>query len=345
MKRRLLTGVLCLLVLTANSQESATGQRDLRVMFYNVENLFDFKNDTLKEDEAFLPEGERYWTEDKFYEKIHKTAKVIIATGGWEPPALVGLCEVENRNCLEKLIYSSPLKNLDYRIIHQESPDERGIDVAVLYRRDVFTPLKKRFIEINNPESPDDKTRDIVWVKGMVNRKDSLHIFINHWPSRWGGQLATESKRKFVASVLRETVDSVLHNNPSAKIVIMGDMNDKPDNKSVSDVLNAYSVNNNIRDTALYNLSYRMRERQQGGTLKYDGQWILFDQIIVSGNLLNAQKGLHCKPENAEIFRRDFLLRKDEKNVGYKPYRTFRGYRHVGGFSDHLPVFLDISDR
>ncbi len=172
-----------------------------KIMFYNVENLFDTYDDSLINDEEFLPEGDRFWNNHKYYSKLNNIYKVIVAVGGWQPPAIIGLCEIENRTVLNDLVNNTPLVKFEYQIIHKESPDRRGIDVGLLYRKELFQPISYEAIPINFPNNPESKTRDILYVKGIAEKSDTLNIFINHWPSRWGGQLESEDRRLFVASV------------------------------------------------------------------------------------------------------------------------------------------------
>lgn len=324
-------------------QTIANNNREsFRLMFYNVENLFDAQDDSLKNDEEFLPEGERHWSEYKYYEKLQKTAKVIIAVGGWQLPEIVGLAEIENHNVLQQLIFMTSLKNSNYRIVHKESPDQRGIDVALFYDNQQFNPINYRAIPIHFPDQNRRKTRDILYVSGTTQQDDTLHIFVNHWPSRLGGQLESEPKRLFVASVLRQAVDSLLtlHSNPN--VVIMGDLNDYPENKSLTEVLKARINFDTIAPRELYNLAYYLQEEKGAGSHKYQEKWGMLDQIIVSGQLLLPESPLYTTPDDAAVFDANFLLEKDERNVGYRPARTYIGYRFNGGFSDHLPVYLDL---
>jgi predicted extracellular nuclease len=224
-------------------------------MFYNVENLFDTQDDPLVRDEEFLPEGDRFWNKHKYYSKLNNIYKVIVAVGEWSPPAIIGLCEIENRKVIDDLVSSTPLNKFDYQIVHKESPDRRGIDVGLLYRKELFTPLSYEAIPINFPNNPESKTRDILYVKGITNTSDTLNIFINHWPSRWGGQLESEGRRVFVASVLKEKVDSIFKSNPKSNIIITGDFNDYPNNKSLNEVLAASQKFDDITTNQLYNLS------------------------------------------------------------------------------------------
>jgi len=333
-------GLLIILVLTiilsVQSQDNF-----YRIMFYNAENLFDTKDDTLKNDDEFLPDSDHHWDNNKFYKKLNNTAKVIIGVGGWQTPTIVGLCEIENRYVLNQLVYDTPLKNFGYSFIHQESPDWRGIDVAMLYRKDHFITDTFFTIPVHFPFDAESKTRDILYVKGRLEGRDTLHIFINHWPSRYGGYLETKPKREFVAGLVRHGVDSLLKVNSDNRIVIMGDLNDGPSDESVATFLKAY-LEPPDSCCSLVNLMAPYDADKSTGTLKYHETWDVFDQMIVSSNLLNEADGLCVIDKKAMIYKPDFLLEKDDRYLGAKPFRTYNGFEYRGGFSDHLPVYLDI---
>ncbi|NPA68242.1 MAG: endonuclease [Chlorobi bacterium] len=315
---------------------------DIRFMFYNCENLFDTFDDSLKNDESFLPDREHYWTPSKYRKKLYNISKVIMATGQWEPPEIIGLCEIENRKVLNDLTKKTGLKKFNYRIIHKESPDKRGIDVAMLYRPDKFYPLIYKTFKITFPFDSDKPTRDILYVKGIDDFKDTLHIFINHWPSRWGGQNETDRKRRFVASVLRNIVDSLFSAENNPDIIIAGDLNDYPTNNSVIKDLKALTDFNNPKSEELYNLAWYLQEIKHQGSHKHAGEWGVLDQIIVSGNLLNKLNKLYTSPDNVHVLNAPFLLEDDNNYTGKKPFRTYTGFRFHDGYSDHLPVYLDL---
>lgn len=311
-------------------------KNSFRLMFYNVENYFDPFDDTLTNDNEFLPEGVRHWNYSRFLKKRNAIYKTIMALGGWEPPAIIGLCEIENRFVLKQLVYETPFAQFDYRIIHEESPDHRGIDVALLFNPKVFQVLNHKAIEINFPEAPESKTRDILYVKGIVFNEDTLHVFVNHWPSRYGGELSSESRRIFVARQLARSVDVLLKKNPGAAIVVMGDFNDYFFNRSIKEELNAGKDREGNR---LLNL---MPENNYAlGTHKFEGEWGILDQIMVSPALISPDKGIFVEGE-AHIFDAGFLMQEDIKFLGKKPFRTFLGMKYQGGFSDHLPIFIDL---
>lgn len=351
-KKVLLYQTIILLVLYSSFVPSSVYEPDqlpqsqsagvFRIVFYNVENLFDTLNEPGRNDDFFTPGGERRWDSFRLDKKLNNLHKALAAAGQWVPPSIIGLCEVENRYILEKLIGNTGLSGSGYNIIHSNSPDSRGIDVAVLYKNDEFIVLDTFFKVINFPFDSLATTRDILYIKGIAGGTDTVHFFINHWTSRWGGQAATEPYRKYTASVLRSIVDSVSFVNPGASIVIMGDFNDEPEDISLRECLGAGFDYNNLLPGELYNLSYG--EKKQGhGTIKFQGEWFLFDQFIVSGSLLDGEGGLQTCPLSTKILSAEFLLVPDYTWFGYKPFRTYEGFRYTGGFSDHLPVVLDLS--
>lgn len=335
-------GLFALLLLFLSIVLYTQSQNTYRVMFYNVENLFDTKHDSLKNDYQFLPDGSYHWTSNRYKQKQANVARVITSVGGWNAPALVGLCEIENKNVLNYLTKDSPLKEMKYKFIHKESPDARGIDVALLYQPQQFTPIATDFIEIKFPANPKSNTRDILYAAGTLPNKDTLHVFVNHFPSRLGGQAVSEQRRVHVASVLRSKVDSIIKVSPKANIIIMGDFNDYPDNKSIAITLNAKEVEKNIHPLQLYNLFYPYHKEGKKGSHKHQGEWGMLDQIIVIGNLLNENNKTWTNPNSAKIYDAEFLLQDDNRHLGKQPFRTYIGMKYNGGFADHLPIYIDL---
>jgi hypothetical protein len=337
-------GILVLAVFFIGISLTAQDSGRYRVLFYNVENLFDVVDDSLTNDGEFLPEGDKHWTEGRYFTKLNHIYQVVMSAGEWDPPALIGLCEVENRFVLDQLVYETPLQQFGYRVVHFESPDWRGIDVALLYRRDAFTPDTAYPVPVVFPFDTTLRTRDILYVRGRIAREDTLHVFVNHWPSRYGGYLKSQPKRNFTAQVLRQHIDSLFHLLDRPNIIIMGDLNDNPGDESVSGILRADapaspSVN---PGSNLVNLSAAFEGQTGTGTLKYKANWDVFDQMIVSFSLVDSIPGLKVAGKKAFIHNPDFLLKTDEKYLGKKPFRTYVGPRYEGGFSDHLPVWLDL---
>lgn len=323
--------VFLLCTLSANAQHDS-----LRIAFYNLENLFHPENDSLTNDDEFTPEGSRHWTPYRYNEKCNRMAKAILSIGEWTPPAVVGVAEIENYQVLKDLIVTPALKKFGYGIIHYESPDRRGIDVGMIYRKEIFNPIFSRPIAVTLDDDPDFHTRDILYCKGIIGNSDTLHLFFCHWPSRYGGQAASEPKRIQAASILKSFTDSIFTNNPQSKIIIAGDLNDEWNNKSVLETLSAKAEG----PATLINLMAKAEVNQ--GSHRYRGKWSYLDQIIVSSNLLFDEGYPTIKGKKAQSCQHNFLLEQDEKYPGKKPFRTFIGFTYHGGFSDHLPVFLDL---
>jgi len=321
------------------SAQEKPESHELNILFYNTENFFDTRNDPLTLDDEFLPNGSRFWSGKRFRLKLNHTAKTILASCGFHVPAIVGLCEVENRYVLEALVRETPLANLHYRIIHKDSPDERGIDVALIYRPEEVEPLLYHYYPLKDDQGRILKTREILYACFLTSTRDTVHLFFNHWPSRYGGQAETEPLRMLAARTLRTCVDRILDTEKNPAIVIMGDFNDQPQSKSLKSGLKTKGINCPEPRKEMINLSEQWPPQ---GTLKYKQSWQIFDQVIVSGFLL--QDGpLHVYPGDARIADLAFLFERDPKYKGKRLYRTYVGYKYHGGFSDHLPVLLKLT--
>ncbi len=315
----------------------------IRVMFYNMENLYDTDNDSLTNDDDFTPNGMNNWSKYRYWKKINNQGKVIATVGGWDAPEIVGMCEIENDKVIKDLIYYSPLKKFKYRYVHYDSPDNRGIDVAMLYRPDKFRVISSRPLKVQFTNDTISKTRDILYVCGQIlASKDTLHILINHWPSRYGGYAATIDKRNQTADIVRSIYDSIMKSNINANVLIMGDLNDYPSDESLINHLKALPDTNNSKSTDLINLMYPIHNVGKIGSHKYQEHWGILDQIIVSHQLAKHKEGLRISKDGANIYRADFLLLPDETFMGVKVNRTFIGTRYNGGYSDHLPVYVDL---
>lgn len=328
---------VCLFIVCIYGETFGQGEElHLTIMFWNVENLFDPFDDSLTLDEEFTPEGARHWTWAKFKNKLNNLYKVIVISGGWDPPDIIGFCEVENIWVLEHLVRNTPLSKYEYRIIHYDSPDPRGIDVGMLYLPGSFRPIYSAPVKVTGLKSEDEPTRDILYVKGIIPGPDTLHLFINHWPSRYQGEMASEPKRFAAAGILKRNIDSLFRINYNNRIIVFGDFNDEPADQSISEILAAGNISGDIEASILYNLAIP-KIHSFPGTQKYQGKWFFFDQFIVSGSLLSSIDSC-CMT----ILDLDFLLEEDKGYVGLKPFRTYNGYSYHGGFSDHLPVLLKI---
>lgn len=310
------------------------GADKLRVCFYNVENLFDTSDDPASDDDAYLPEGVNQWTYGKYRRKLNNIAKTIVALGGWELPALVGVAEAENWQVLHDLCSATPMSKGGYRVIHENSPDRRGIDVGILYRPEKLTALQHRAIAVQGAADA-AFTRDILHATFRLHQNDTIHVFVNHWPSRYRGAAATAPLRIGAAKRLRMAVDSLFGRDPTAYIVIMGDFNDRPADQSLAGILEARPVER-AAHPGLINLMYGL----EGGTIYHTevtGQWFFYDQIIVSTELLSST-GWQTVYDKAFVFEAEWLL---EEGSG-RPFRSFKGPVFTGGYSDHLPVYIDL---
>lgn len=312
-----------------------------RVVSWNIENLFDTHHDSLKNDREFLPDAMRHWNYSRYKKKLADIARVITAISEWNPPALVGLCEVENDTVLRDLTRRSPLKELDYRYVMTDSPDSRGIDVALLYQRDLFKLLSSRSISIP-PLKQHRPTRDLLHVSGLLLTEDTLDVFVCHLPSRSGGAKESEPYRLHAAQILRTEADSILHKRLHPQVIIMGDFNDYPTNKSIRKVLEAEAPSPALSPLKLYHLLARKAKSKDFGSYKYQGEWGLLDHLIVSGILLNRSGEFFTSEEKANVCLLPFLLIEDKKYGDKEPFRTYKGMRYQGGVSDHLPIYTDF---
>lgn len=325
-----------LLIIDCFSQNNKLND-EYTFMFYNTENFFDCENDSLTQDDEFTPDGDRRWNYSRFHEKADRLAKVILAAGKWNAPVFVGLCEVESQQALAVLIKQTPLNKYNYKIIHKDSPDERGIDVALIYRPELFKPFEYKAIPVIDPLNSEFKTRDILLVRGIINNCDTIHVFINHWPSRYGGIMETERFRDLAAGILGKSIQELYTKYPKARIICMGDFNDSPEDKSLSGVLKAVKSDNPNVKGEMINLSFPWLTRPVQ-TIKNLYSWQVFDQWIVSDYFIESKGCLQFI--KAEIFDTGFLLEPDKKYGGLKPKRTYIGFKYQDGFSDHLPVLL-----
>lgn len=310
----------------------AQDNKQIGVLFYNAENLFDNKNDSLKLDDEFTPNGDRHWSYSKYWQKLKNISRVIYEAGAWNPPAIIGLCEIENRAVLTDLVWKTGLNNLDYNIIHHESPDLRGIDVALLYRKNIFTPLESIPITVNFGENT-RPTRDILYVYGLLHDTIPLHVFVAHFPSRYGGVQNTKPLRYKTAQILNDTIQNILLHDPKTNIIAMGDFNDEPEDESMQFLAKAKQIINISNTAQTINNSL--------GTLKYQYEWNTFDQFFISKNLMDSTQTLSI-PTPMQILDFSFLLEEDKRNTGLKPFRTYVGFKYNNGFSDHFPIWLTL---
>jgi len=325
MKKILILLLFPTLVVSQTNKESVPDE-NIFTMFYNVENLFDTINNATTIDDEFLPISEKKWNTSRYNHKINQLAKVFSSIiqdeNDNKMPDIIGLCEVENKQVIDDLLKTPIFSNHNFTIIHQDSPDGRGIDCALLFNNQ-FELLQHDFILIDNPDAK-KSTRDIVYVKLKIKNK-VVNFFVNHWPSRWGGQEETNYKRVFVAKVLRKYIN--INISEDEYTIIMGDFNDYPTNESLSEVL----VGDNLIN--LMTTDFILGK----GSYNYKGSWNWLDQIIISKNFLNS----NVKIFSTGAFQKDFMLYTNKKEEVY-PSRTFGGNNWYGGFSDHLPVYYRV---
>lgn len=308
----------CVVIEDGQNSNPQTSELDQTFMFYNVENLFHPSDDSIQGDDDFTAEGARHWTYKRYYSKIADLCKTILAAGSWEPPLLIGLCEVENEQVLKDIIYNTLLKKYAYAYVHHNSNDHRGIDAALLYRQDLINCLSQSFIANCLPGGRNE-TREILHGTFML-QADTLDVFINHWTSKYGGAYETEAIRIYQAQLLEWNVDSILNKRTDPRIIIAGDFNDNRNSRSIG----LLTQNGIIRE---------ILPSPEHGSYKFQGKWDLIDHFFVAGKC-------SVKDFRSCIFNVPYLLEEDTKYTGQKPFRTYTGFRYNGGISDHLPILL-----
>ncbi|MFA6401603.1 MAG: endonuclease [Salinivirgaceae bacterium] len=307
------------------------------VMNYNVENLFDTVANSKIDD--FLPESAKNWNTEKYNKKLENIAQVIASIHAEELPEIVGMIELENIQVLKDLVKLPILKKANYIPLLIEGPDARGIDCGLIYRPDAFKYILHKAIPVYFNNSEERRTRDILYVKGLV-KKDTVHIFVNHWSSRRGGQDDSEVKRVTCAEVLKVQVDSIVSLNKTSKIVIMGDFNDEPSNKSLHQALNAGLPN----DTCLLTNILYEKHLQGLGSYYFKGKYNMLDNLIVTRSLYPQNKGFRLFTETGFIHTPEFL-NYTQKNGDKAPNRTYGGDKYFGGYSDHYPVYAVFYEK
>ena len=289
------------------------------IVNYNVENLFHPAHDSLKDDIEWTPEGERRWSYTRYYRKEENIARVLTSMGEWSGVDIVGLQEIENAAVVKRLCYT--MRRNEYDFVHYESPDPRGIDVALIYKKSRVDTIRTRKLSCEEREL---KTRDILYVCAQVDKQDTLHLFVCHLPSQRGGKAESEWKRKAAKEVLQTAIDSVFALHSDAKIIVMGDMNSEPKN-DLKGLVNRMVVESQKSKVKNY------------GTHKYQGRWTCLDQFYTSTNLQ--------KISAVTIYDAEWIQEPDEKYLGLKPKRTYNGFQYQNGYSDHLPIQLILNIR
>jgi hypothetical protein len=325
---------------TAQAQMNA---KAALIGFYNVENLYDTEDDPLVEDDEFMPTAAKKYTEERYRFKINQLATVISQMGTDITPdglAILGLAEIENRRVIEDLVAHPLLAPRHYKIIQFDSPDRRGIDVAMIYQEKYFQPFHSRAIDMQQTDEENNPryTRDILFVSGTLDG-DTLHMFVNHWPSRRGGEARSRKYRNDAAAKAKIVIDSLVAKNPTAKIILTGDLNDDPVSPSVAKVLKAQRSIDKVKPGGLYNASWEPYLKGIG-TLAYNDSWNLFDQMILSYGLVSKlPNGYYFYRKT--IYNQPWMTQKEGAFKGY-PWRTYVGDTWQGGYSDHFPVFVTL---
>ena len=324
------------------SQGETVPENLVTIAFYNVENLFDTEDDPHTLDEDFTISGKNHYSPQAYRSKLSNIAWVISRIGQQHtgsPPSLVGLAEIENRKVLEDLVERPEIRDANYRIIHFDSPDLRGIDVALLYRESHFIPLEHEALEVKIWDENGQRlyTRDILWVHGFL-LEEEVHLLVNHWPSRRRGASASAPKRLRAAYHTRRTIDRILAENPEARILVMGDFNDNPSDKSIESGLLGTSDPKRMHTSELFNPMHRMYARGWN-SMAFRGELHLFDQILLSWSLAGRKAPANgLRFHKAGIFNPFYLIHSSGPYQGY-PFRSFENGYFSGGFSDHYPVY------
>ena len=339
MKNKLLSFIILFSSLGLSQERKTYEIRN--IAFYNVENLFDITNDTLIHDDDRTPDGKDQWTKERYQKKIVNLAHVISAIVSKEfnnSPDIIGLCEVENHAVLKDLISHPSLIAKGYGTIHFDSPDERGIDVALLYKKSVFIPasFKSHRLLLFNDDGFRDYTRDQLVVNGYLDREE-INFIVNHWPSRSGGELRSRPHRIAAAKLNKKIIDSLRFVNPDSKIIAMGDFNDDPTNHSFKKILKTKGKTKNLEENDLYNPMEKLFKKGVG-SLAYRDKWNLFDQFYLTSNLISNNKKNYSLWK-AGIFNPSYLSTKKGRYKGY-PFRTYAGGNYLGGYSDHYPIYM-----
>lgn len=324
MRKVVISVLLILLPCLICAQESEY----ISIFFWNLENHFHPDNDSLTNDDEFTPEGERFWGFNRYWSKNARLWKTIVSAGSPEPPEIIALVEVENRQVINDLFIYSPPGIYEYEVIHEDSDDWRGIDVALLFDPEKLKLENSHFIKIDLDSIGGNPTRDILYAR-FTAADDTIDVFVNHWPSKYGGAGITDKFRKHAALTLLRAIDSIRLKKPDSKLLVLGDFNDIPGSTSLEMLLSDPFI-----------IRLELSSEKAGGTIKYQGRWENIDHIIVSQNLLNTNSGF--KVIQTMIYSPEFLFEPDLLYGGNKPFRTWNGYKFQEGFSDHLPIILKV---
>ncbi len=336
--------LLFLLIVLPAFTFSQSGNTKFTVVFYNTENLFDTLDAPATNDEEFTPGSAKKWNSEKYMKKLTDISRVLADAGHGSLPDVIGLAEIENAVVLNDLVKMPLLASGKYKIVHEESPDERGIDVALLYRPESFEYIRHEKVPVTFPFDSTLTTRDILYVRGRGPDGGNLNLFVNHWSSRYGGTEGSEPKRMYCAVALRRRIDLLLSQDTNARIIVMGDFNDEPTNRSIMEILHATGKRKNISLIDLYDLFYDRHNAGNLGSYYFKGDWNMLDQIMVSYNLIDRKGALSCDYNSGEVFKEDFMVYKTKDGIEI-PARTYGGDNYYGGVSDHFPVYVVLEEE
>ena len=328
----------CLVSLSGCAQKA--DDQNIAIAFYNCENFFDTIDNPAKEDEEFTPAGKYHYTQKIYQQKLHNIATVINAMGGADGPAIMGMAEVENNTVLNDLLQQPEIARRNYKYEWYDGPDPRGINVAMIYNPKYFSVIGSEPLHVDlSGTGGKSITRDVLHVYGILCG-DTVHVFVNHWPSRRGGEDASDPKRSIAAAVNKSVIEKLMKKNQNTKVIVMGDLNDNPNSPSITDVLGAKADAGSAGASGLFDPWSAIFGSGQG-TEEYRHEWNLFDQIIISGGFVqNKNHKLHY--EKAEIFKPDFIVDHYKGHEG-EPHRSFVGTHWINGYSDHFPVILYLA--
>jgi predicted extracellular nuclease len=318
------------------SMDAVNNLNNSTVLFYNMENLFDTFDDPTTLDDDFTPFGRQAWDDERYEHKLEQLA-LVIHNANNQNPSIIGAVEVENYRVLEDLSKAGMLKNSAYKIAHFDSDDRRGIDCGLLYDSEKLNLISQKEVPVKT-NSGGYVTRDILQVEFSTLNNEKLTVFVNHWSSRREGVKETEPKRLLAAERLREAMEQQIEKDPAVKILIMGDFNDQPEDKSMIEALQANKKSSNSDLVNLMNDS----KFEEKGTIVYQRNWYLFDHFVVSRNLLESE-GLKIDERSVNIYRDNSILY-TYKDGGQKPNSTYGGPKYFGGYSDHLPIYLSLKE-
>ncbi len=328
-----------------------TKWKELSVISYNVENLFDTIDNPLTDDDEFLPTAERHWTKQRYHKKLQHIASVVSRAGGTiDFPSFVGLIEVENNEVLEDLIHRTDLSNAKYQYLISHSPDRRGIDVALLYRPEVFTVIGHNEIEISFPSNLEKRSRNILHVEGKLYNQETLYLFVCHSPSRREGAKKTQAYRNTVMRELKRACQDLYNENPNSHILIMGDFNAPPSEVNHSKALGSKNLSyryskkhSDSKELILFNIMNQIPKDNPAGSYCYRGRWDQLDQFIISQSLLKEDSSLQYIDRSVRNYAPRYLQRNKRFASGFRvPWRTYLGPHYIGGYSDHYPITMKL---